>query len=156
MRRRNCSNWLCFFFCNWDKNKGLLAPLCGSVPLSSSSTSTGRKFPSNRPGMFVCQPCVLFGTQGKAAHPGLLCTRCACDGCTLCLYSYIYIFIISVIVILHIHLAVIHTFSICVSSPDSVKLQFEHQHPQIRRGGPVCSVLQNSTVVQTGPKKNRN
>ena len=55
---------------------------------------------------------------------------------TLFLYSYIYIFIISVklIMILHIHLAVIHTFSISVSSPDCVKLQFRHLHPQIRPG----------------------
>ncbi len=55
---------------------------------------------------------------------------------TLFLYSYIYIFIISVklIMILHIHLAVIHTFSISVSSPDCVKLQFRHLHPQIRQG----------------------
>lgn len=55
---------------------------------------------------------------------------------TLFLYSYIYIFIISVklIMILHIHLAVIRTFSISVSSPDCLKLQFRHLQPQWRQG----------------------
>lgn len=36
--------------------------------------------------------------------------------------------------ILHIHLAVIHTFSISVSSPDCRKPQFRHLHPQILQG----------------------
>lgn len=73
---------------------------------------------------------------------------------TLFLYSYIYIFIISVklIMIFHIHLAVIHTFSISVSSPDCVRLQFRHLHPQIRQGIEYAQYYRTALLVK-GLKK---
>lgn len=78
----------------------------------------------------------LFITQVQAAPPGLYVHGVQCVWRVYAqihsLYSYIYIFITSVklIIILHIHLAVIHTFSISVSSPNCLKLRFGYRRPQ--------------------------
>lgn len=72
------------------------------------------------------------------------------------LYSYIYIFIIYIklIMILHIHLAVIHTFSISVSSPDRHKLQFRHLHPRIRQGFEYAQYYRTALLFKGFKEKN--